>query len=180
MSVPSDYLSDVAQRFRDLKSLAERAIAQAPDAGLFDALDPASNSIAVLMQHLAGNMRSRWKDFLTTDGEKPDRHRDQEFEAPRAPTRAAIVADWESGWAMLFDELGRVRAEDMSRMVKVRHEPLTVVSAINRQLSHAAMHVGQIVMLARHAAPENWKSLSIPRGESEAFNKKMAEKFRRD
>jgi hypothetical protein len=179
MSVSDDYLSDVAQRFRDLKSLAERAIAQAPDEGLFSALDPASNNIAVLMQHLAGNMRSRWKDFLTTDGEKPDRHRDQEFEAPKATSRAAIVADWESGWGMLFDELGRVRPEDLSRMVKVRHEPLSVVSAINRQLSHAAMHVGQIVMLARHAAPENWKSLSIPRGESEKFNEKMKERFGR-
>jgi hypothetical protein len=177
MSVPDDYLSDVARRFRDLKTLADRAIAQAPDAAWFDALDPASNSIAVLMQHLAGNMRSRWRDFLTSDGEKPDRHRDREFEPPPDPSRAAMLADWESGWAELFTELERLRPEDLARTVKVRSEPLTVVSAINRQLSHAAMHVGQIVMLARHAAAGTWQSLSIPRGQSEQFNDRMKRKF---
>jgi len=180
MSVSDDYLSDVTQRFRDLKSLVDRAIAQAPDAGLFEALDPASNSIAVIMQHLAGNMRSRWTDFLTTDGEKPGRNRDREFEPVATTTRAAVVADWESGWSVLFSELGRVRPDDLSKTVKVRHEPLTVVSAINRQLSHAAQHTGQIIMLARHAtAPDAWKALSIPRGESEAFNKKMEERFKK-
>src|SRR5262245_7474853 len=102
MGVPDDYLSDVARRFRDLKLLADRAIAQAPDAGLFASIDQASNSIAVLMQHLAGNMRSRWRDLLTSDGEKPDRHRDREFEPPPDQTRAAMLADWESGWAELF------------------------------------------------------------------------------
>jgi hypothetical protein len=177
MSVPDDYLSDVAKRFRDLKTLADRAIAQAPDAGLFTAIDDASNSIGVLMQHLAGNMRSRWHNFLTSDGEKPDRNRDGEFEAPANQTRAAMLADWESGWNELFTELERVRPEDLARTVTVRHEPLTVVSAINRQLSHAAMHVGQIVMLARHASPGTWKSLSIPKGQSVAFNEKMKKQF---
>jgi hypothetical protein len=177
MSIPDDYLSDVARRFRDLKSLADRAIAQAPDAGLFQPLDEASNSIAVLMRHLAGNMRSRWRDFLTTDGEKPDRHRDREFEAPPDPTRAAVAADWESGWACLFDELGRLGPSDLGRTVTTRHEPTSVVSAINRQLAHAAMHVGQIVMLARHAAPGTWQPLSIPRGQSEAYNEKMKRRF---
>jgi hypothetical protein len=179
MSTDHDYLPDVARRFRDLKSLADRAIAQAPDEGLFRPLDAASNSIAVLMRHLAGNMRSRWRDFLTTDGEKPDRQRDREFEPPPDPTRAAIVADWESGWACLFEELGRVKAPDLDRTVTTRHEPSTVVSAINRQLAHAAMHVGQIVMLARHAAPDTWQSLTIPRGQSEAFNEKMKARFAR-
>lgn len=179
MSTADDYLSDVASRFRDLKSLADRAIAQAPDAGLFQALDPASNSIAVLMRHLGGNMRSRWRDFLTTDGEKPDRHRDGEFEAPPHETRTALAADWESGWACLFEELGRLTPADLTRTVTVRHEPLTVVSAINRQLSHAAMHVGQIVMLARHAAPGTWQALSIPRGQSDAFNETMKRRFKR-
>ena len=122
-------------------------------------------------------MRSRWRDFLTTDGEKPDRHRDGEFEAPPAPTREAVVADWESGWAYLFDEIGRLAPADLARTVIVRHEPLTAVSAINRQLSHAAMHVGQIVMLARHAAPGTWQTLSIPKGQSEAFNEKMKQRF---
>jgi len=167
----------VTRRFQDLKSLADRAIAQAPDAALFTAIDPASNSIAVLMQHLAGNMRSRWRDFLTSDGEKPDRHRDGEFEAPPNQTRAAMLKDWESGWGELFTELERLRPADLERTVTVRHEPLTVVSAINRQLSHAAMHIGQIVMLARHAAPGTWKTLSIPRGQSEAFNENMKKEF---
>ena len=176
MSVSEDYLSDVASRFRDLKSGADRAIAQVPDEHLFNAIDPASNSIAVLMQHLGGNLRSRWRDFLTTDGEKPDRHRDAEFDAPTDPSRAALVADWESGWRVLFDELGRLRPEDLTRTVKVRHEPLTVVSAINRQLLHAAMHIGQIIMLARHAVPDTWKTLSIPRGQSAAFNEQMKKK----
>lgn len=177
--MPDDYLSDVARRFRDLKSLADRAIAQVADERLFDSLDAASNSIAVLMQHLAGNMRSRWRDFLTSDGEKPDRQRDREFEAPPNSTRAAILADWESGWAELFTELERLRGDDSARTVKVRHEPMTAVSAINRQLSHAAMHVGQVVMLARHAAPGTWKALSIPRGQSVAFNEKMKKEFER-
>jgi hypothetical protein len=179
MSTADDYLSDVAPRFRDLKLLADRAIAQAPDAGLFAPLDEASNSIAVIMRHLAGNMQSRWRDFLTTDGEKPDRHRDAEFEAPPDQTREAIVADWESGWACLFEELGRLTPADVGRTVTVRREPLTVVSAINRQLAHAAMHVGQIVMLARHAAPGTWQTLTIPRGQSEAFNRKMRQRFER-
>jgi hypothetical protein len=146
---------------------------------LFAAIDEESNSIAVLMQHLAGNMRSRWKNFLTSDGEKPDRRRDREFESPPTATRAAMLTDWESGWSELFTELGRLRPDDLARTVTVRQEPLTVVSAINRQLSHAAMHVGQIVMLARHAAPDTWKSLSIPRGQSEQFNEKMKKEFGR-
>jgi len=179
MSTADDYLSDVARRFRDLKSMADKAVAQAPDDGLFRPLDEASNSIAVLMQHLAGNMRSRWRDFLATDGEKPDRHRDREFEPPPVATRAAVVADWESGWACLFDELGRLGPADAARTVMVRHEPMTVVSAINRQLAHAALHVGQIVMLARHAAPGTWQALSIPRGQSDAFNETMKQRFGR-
>jgi hypothetical protein len=180
MSVSEDYLSDVTSRFRDLKSSADRAIGQVQDEHLFGAIDAASNSIAVLMQHLGGNMRSRWRDFLTTDGEKADRNRDGEFETPSTPSRAAIVADWESGWSVLFDELGRVRPADLDRTVTVRHEPLTVVSAINRQLLHAAMHIGQIIMLARHASPDTWKTLTIPRGQSAEFNKKMEESFRKN
>ena len=175
----TSYLADAIAVFRYYKKLGERAMEQTPDEHLFTELDPESNSIAVIVKHLAGNMRSRWTDFLTTDGEKPDRHRDREFEAPPTSTRQAVLTDWESGWSELFTELGRLRPEDLARTVTVRQEPLTVVSAINRQLSHAAMHVGQIVMLARHAAPDTWKSLSIPRGQSEQFNEKMKKEFGR-
>jgi len=177
MSIPDDYLSDVKKRFHDLKSMADRAILQVPEDELFVPLDPASNSIAVLMRHLGGNMRSRWRDFLATDGEKPDRHRDGEFELHPDTSRATISAEWEFGWTCLFEELGRLGPGDLSRTVTVRHEPMTALSAINRQLVHTAQHVGQIVMLARHAVPRTWKTLSIPRGQSEAFNEKMKEKF---
>jgi hypothetical protein len=171
MSLARQYLDDAARRFADQKGLADRAVAQVPDEALTRSLDHESNSIAILMRHLAGNMRSRWRDFLTTDGEKPDRHRDREFELPADASRAALLADWESGWRCLFDELGRLSDEDMHRTVFVRHEPLTVVSAINRQLVHASYHVGQIVQLARHYATA-WDTLTIPRGQSEQLNEK--------
>jgi hypothetical protein len=177
MSISEEYLHDAAKRFTDLKSLADRAIGRVPDADLFRALDPESNSVGVLMGHLAGNMRSRWRDFLTTDGEKPDRHRDREFEAPADRRREAVLADWESGWACLFDELGRLGPADLARTVLTRHEPSSVVSAINRQIVHAASHIGQILMLAKHFAAGTWHSLSIPRGQSEAFNEEMKRRF---
>lgn len=177
MSTGDDYLRDVDVRFRDLKLLAERAIAQASDDDLQRALDPESNSIAVLMRHLAGNMRSRWRDFLTTDGEKPDRRRDREFEPPVERSRAASLADWESGWTLLFAELGRLEAADLERTVTSRGEPMSVVSAINRQFGHAAQHIGQIVMLAKHYRSSDWQTLTIPRGGSEDFIRKTREKF---
>jgi hypothetical protein len=177
MSISEEYLRDAAQRFTDLKSLADRAIAQVSDADLFRALDPESNSVAVLMRHLAGNMRSRWRDFLTTDGEKPDRHRDREFETPADRRREAVLADWESGWACLFGELGRFGPADLGRTVTTRHEPSSVVSAINRQIVHASSHIGQIMMLAKHFAGGAWQPLTIPKGQSEAFNEKMKRRF---
>jgi len=177
MSTGSEYLRDLTQRFTDLKAFADRAVAQIPDEGLWVTLDPESNSIGILMRHLAGNMRSRWRDFLTTDGEKPDRHRDGEFEVPPEPSRAALLADWESAWTLLFSELGRLTPADLDRSVTARHEPMSVVSAVNRQFGHAAGHIGQIVLLAKHLQSGRWQTLSIPRGQSEAFNEKMRQKF---
>jgi hypothetical protein len=171
MSLASTYLDDVVKRFADQKAMADKAVAQVADDALTRPLDGDSNSIAILMRHMAGNMRSRWTDFLTTDGEKPTRMRDREFELPADASRAAILADWESGWTQLFAGIGQLSESDLDRTVSVRFEQLPVVSAINRQLAHHAYHVGQIVQLARHSA-KAWETLSIPRGRSEEFNEK--------
>lgn len=157
------FLRDVTERFRAHKKLGEKAIAQVYDSGLAVQLDPESNSIAILVKHLAGNMRSRWTGFLTTDGEKPDRNRDREFELERAPTRDELFEWWEDGWARLFEALGALRPEDLVRTVTIRGQPYSVLEAINQQLAHYAYHVGQIVQLARHLAGPAWKSLSIAR-----------------
>jgi len=177
MSTGSEYLKDAFGRFSDYKGLADKAIAQLPDDALWVTLDPESNSVGLLMRHLAGNMRSRWRDFLTTDGEKADRHRDQEFVVPADRSRAAILADWESGWAQLFSELKSLRPEQLERTTTARHEPMSAVSAINRQLMHAALHIGQIIFLAKHLRTGAWKTLSIERGQSDAFNETMRQKF---
>src|SRR5579862_1702868 len=177
MSTGQEYLKDVAERFHQFKDQADRAIAQASDDDLFRTLDPESNSIAVLMRHLAGNMRSRWVQFLTSDGEKPDRHRDQEFQIPADTTPEALHADWESGWKCLFDELSTLTPADLEKTVLTRHEPTSALSAINRQLGHAALHIGQMIMLAKHFRSGAWQTLTIPRGQSEAFNEQMRKKF---
>jgi hypothetical protein len=179
MSTGAEYLQDVAKRFAQHKELADRAIAQVPDDGLWVSLDPESNSIGVLVRHLAGNIRSRWRDFLTSDGEKPDRHRDQEFQAPNERSRASLLADWESAWALLFQELAKLTTADLEKSVTARHEPMSVVSAINRQFGHAAQHIGQIILLAKHLQTGAWRTLSIERGQSEAFNEMMRQKFQR-
>jgi Protein of unknown function (DUF1572) len=157
------YLRDVVERFRAHKKLGEKAIAQVYDSGLGWRLDEESNSIAIVVKHLAGNMRSRWTSFLTTDGEKPDRDRDGEFELPVAPSRAELLEWWEDGWVRLFEALATLRPEHLTRTVTIRGQPHTVLEAINRQIAHYAYHVGQIVQLARHLAGPQWKSLSIPR-----------------
>jgi hypothetical protein len=167
------FLEDAIARFRKLKTLGERAIAQVPDdALLFHQLDPDSNSIAVTVRHLAGNMRSRWTDFLTSDGEKPDRDRDSEF-VEAATTREELLATWERGWAHVFEALGPLSGEDAMRVVTIRAEPHTVIQAVLRQVEHYGYHVGQIVFLARHFASGQWASLSVPRGGSLAFTEKM-------
>jgi Protein of unknown function (DUF1572) len=164
------YLHDSIALFRSYKQLAERAMAQCPEAALFTALDSESNSIAVIVKHMAGNMRSRWTDFLTTDGEKPNRERDREFIQEGRDTRDAIRADWEDGWDRVFKAIGSLSADDLRKTVRVRGEAHTVLEAINRQMTHYAQHVGQIVLLAKHYAGANWKSLSIPRGQSQKFD----------
>jgi Protein of unknown function (DUF1572) len=161
------YLADAIDSFRKYKLLGEKAMAQVYDSGLLRALDAESNSIAVVVKHLAGNMRSRWTGFLTTDGEKPNRNREAEFEVEPDTTRKTILGWWDDGWGCLFDALGVLKPADLTRTVHIRGQPHTVVQAINRQLSHYAYHIGQIVFLAKHFAGPAWKSLSIPRGQSE-------------
>jgi hypothetical protein len=160
------YLDDILVQLRKLKGQADRAIAQTSDAHLFATLDAEANSIAILMKHVAGNMRSRWTDFLTSDGEKPDRDRDREFEVDAANTRAQVLALWEDGWKRTLDAIGALGPDDLRRTVTVRGEAHTVVEAIHRQLTHYAAHVGQLVLLAKHYAGANWQTLSIPRGKS--------------
>jgi hypothetical protein len=157
------YLREVTERFRAYKKLGERAIAQVYDSGLTWQPDPDSNSIAVLVKHLAGNMRSRWTGFLSSDGEKPDRDRDAEFELTDKPSRATVLEWWEDGWGRLFDALGELRPEDLVRTVTVRGQAQSAVAAINTQMAHYAYHVGQIVLLARHLAGERWRALTIPK-----------------
>ena len=169
-SLAEHYLKDVVRVFRGQKKLADGAAAQVSDEEFFRAIDAESNSIALIMKHMAGNMRSRWTDFLTSDGEKPDRHRDTEF-ISEGEDRAAVTERWESGWRTLFDTLESLKPEDIDRAVTIRGEPHTVVEAVNRQLSHYGQHTGQIVFLAKHLKSSGWKTLSIPRGKSADFNK---------
>jgi uncharacterized damage-inducible protein DinB len=164
------YLDEARRSLRGHKRLAEGAISQLRDDELLLQLDPESNSVAVLMKHIAGNIRSRFTDFLTTDGEKPDRHRDQEFEIVPGVTRAQLMEMWEAGWTILFDTISSLQSSDLQRTVTIRGEPLSVLQAMHRAVAHYAYHVGQIVYLAKHIRGAEWKSLSIPRGQSEQFN----------
>lgn len=159
----SAYLQDVRDQFRKLKKLAEGALVQATDADLHVALDEESNSLAVIMRHMAGNLRSRFTDFLTTDGEKPNRNRDGEFEISGRPDRVAIMEDWERGWITLFSTLDSLAPDDLLRHVFIRGERHSVIQALDRQMTHHAYHVGQIVFLAKHLRSSEWKTLSIPR-----------------
>jgi hypothetical protein len=180
-SVAQDFLKDSIHMFRQYKMMAEKAVAQLPnpDKDFFYSPDKESNSIAIIMKHMAGNMRSRWRDFLTSDGEKADRHRDTEFELETREDRTAIMNLWEEGWAIMFAALEPLSAADMHRIVLIRHQPHSVVQAINRQLTHYSYHVGQIVYLAKHIAQEKFTSLTVPRGKSEEVNALMAEKWKK-
>lgn len=172
----TSYLQDSIGLFRYYKKLGDRAMAQCPDDALFVTLDAESNSIAIIVKHLAGNMRSRWLNFLTTDGEKADRNRDTEFEAPPA-TRAELMEMWERGWKYMFDALEPLTEADLPRTVTIRTEPHSVMQAINRQVAHYAHHVGQILFLAKHltfSKTGKWESLSVPRGKSADMNAKVA------
>ena len=175
-SLAKQYLSDALASFRAYKKLAEKALAQIKDEEYFVTLDEESNSIAVIMKHIAGNMLSRWTDFLTTDGEKPDRHRDMEFVIEPQTTKEDLLAYWERGWACLFNALEPLTEEDFDRKVWIRGEEHTIVQAINRQLTHYEYHIGQIVFLAKHFRSAEWQSLSIPRNRSAEFNAYLAGK----
>jgi hypothetical protein len=163
VSVADTYLDDVRLQFRKLKKLAEDALVQVTDDELLVVLDPESNSLAIVVKHMAGNLRSRFTDFLTTDGEKPDRNRDGEFEIASPLERAALMADWERGWTRLFETLDSLGPEDLLRVVRVRGEALSALSQLDRQMTHHAYHVGQIVFLAKHLRSSDWKNLSLPR-----------------
>ena len=167
--VSKHYLEEVRRQMREHKRMGEGAIAQLRDEELFVMLDPEANSVAVLVKHLAGNMRSRFTDFLTSDGEKPDRFRDQEFELTPATTRTDVLKWWEAGWACVFAAIDPLKPQDVMRMVTIRGEPHTVLQAINRQIAHYAQHIGQIVFLAKHLRSSEWKTLSVPRGKSEEY-----------
>ena len=163
------YLDEARRQMRGHKRMGEAAMAQLRDEDFFVTLDPESNSVAILAKHLAGNMRSRFTDFLTSDGEKPNRFRDQEFELTASTTRAEIMQCWEEGWDCVFRAIDPLQPEDVMRAVTIRGEPHTVLQAINRQIAHYAQHIGQIVFLAKHLRSSEWKTLTIPRGKSEEY-----------
>lgn len=162
------YLPDLARTLRKVKGLADAALAQITDEQLHRQIDAEANSIAVLMQHLAGNLRSRFTDFLTTDGEKPDRDRDAEFVAEQ-PSRATLVRRWNEGWDTVLAAVAALQPSDLARTVYIRREPFLVLEALNRTASHAAYHVGQIVLLAKHFAGPGWQTLTIPKGRSAEY-----------
>jgi Protein of unknown function (DUF1572) len=164
-----DCLADAIGQFRKYRALAEGALSQVAEADFFRAIDAESNSIALVVKHIGGNLRSRWTDFLSSDGEKPDRDRDTEFELLPSDSREAILAKWDDGWNRLFAALEPLGEADLHREVRIRGEAHTVLQAVHRQLTHYAYHVGQIVLLARHFAGIRWKSLSIPKGKSKEF-----------
>lgn len=168
----TSYLDDSLSLFRQYKKLAEGAMAQVSECNLASVLDSEMNSISQIVKHMAGNMRSRWTNFLSSDGEKPDRNRDTEFIDP-PKTRQEMLELWESGWNTLFSALKELSDSDLSRTVAIRREPHSVIQAVNRQLAHYSYHCGQIVLLAKHFQAGNWRTLSVARGESEMFNQKV-------
>jgi len=163
MNPGENYLKSCIKEFNGLKSLGERSFAQIRDEDFFVSPDEESNSIAIIVRHLSGNMISRWTDFLTTDGEKKNRKRDEEFERIFYTDKDDVISRWEKGWNRLFKTLESLNEDDLLKEVKIRKEPHTVVQAINRQLTHYAYHIGQIVYISKHLESSNWKSLSIPR-----------------
>jgi hypothetical protein len=167
------FVEDALAIFRQYKQLGEEAMAQVTDEQLFTTIDRESNSIAIIVKHLTGNMRSRWTDFLTSDGEKPTRKRDSEFTDP-ADTREDLLRDWEQGWACVFAAIEPLTDADLGRTVMIRGEAHSVVQAINRQLAHYPMHIGQIILLAKHYSGAQWQTLSVARNRSAEFNRKVA------
>jgi hypothetical protein len=179
MDFASEYLEDVRKVARYYKQLADDAMAQVDDAQFAAVLGGEENGIALIVKHMAGNLRSRWTDFLTSDGEKPDRDRDGEFELGGTDGRAALMEAWERGWAVFLGTLDALTPDDLGRTVHIRGEPHTVIRAVDRGVAHACYHVGQIVLLAKHFAGPAWRTLSIPRRQSQQFNARMAEQHGR-
>ena len=177
-SIGEHFLADALRSFRDYKKLAERAFAQLDDADFFRTIDEESNSIALNMKHMAGNMFSRWTDFLTSDGEKPDRDRDMEFVMLPSTTRADMIVYWDKGWECTFNAIEPLTEADLMRTVTIRGQDHTVVEAINRQIAHYAYHVGQIVYLAKHFKSSEWQNLSVPKNRSAEFNQYLEEKMK--
>ena len=163
------YLEEARRQLRGHKRMGEGAMSQLKDEQFFITLDPEANSVAILVKHLAGNMRSRFTDFLTSDGEKPDRFRDGEFELTPSTTRADVMKWWDEGWVRVFAAIDPLKPEDVMRTVTIRGEPHTVLQAINRQIAHYAAHIGQIVFVAKHLRSSEWKTLTIPRGKSDEY-----------
>ncbi len=177
MSTDSPILAAALDEFQKIKKLADKSVVQLSDDQLHAKIDTEGNSVAVIVRHMAGNMRSRWVDFLESDGEKPSRTRDQEFEeVPQ--TRAELMAEWEHGWQCVFDALTPLTDADLQRTVIIRGEPHSVYKAISRQVAHYAGHAYQILFLAKHLLGPAWKTLSIPRGQSEEFNRRMLAKLK--
>lgn len=169
------YIMDTQQAFESYRKMAEKALEQVSDEEFFQVIDPESNSLAVIAKHIGGNLRSRWTDFLTTDGEKPDRLRDTEF-VTEADTRESIMELWNTGWTAVADTFSNLKPSDLGKMITIRSEEFTVVRAATRSLAHTSSHVGQIVFLAKHLRSTEWKNLSIPRNSSEQFRQYMADK----
>jgi uncharacterized damage-inducible protein DinB len=170
------FLETTIEQFRGQKKLADRAMAQVNDEQFFAQLDAESNSIASIVKHVSGNLRSRWLDFLESDGEKPDRNRDSEFLNESQDTRASLLERWEGAWQITLDALEELTPSDLDKTVPIRSEPHTVVKAIQRSLAHTAQHAGQIILLAKHYAGAQWQTLSIPRGKSQEFHKELEKK----
>jgi hypothetical protein len=166
----SHYIADCIKNFEKLKGLADRAVAQLEDYQIHFVIDNESNSVAVIMKHMSGNMISRWTDFLNSDGEKAERNRDEEF-IDRNSSKIEVIEYWEKGWNTVFDTLKRLNEDDLMKTVYIRAEPHTVIEAINRQLTHYSYHVGQIVFLSKHIKGKFWQTLSIPKGKSDDFNR---------
>ncbi len=169
-SIAAAYLDESFRTLRGYKRMADGAMAQLNDREFFEVIDPESNSVALIVKHIAGNLRSRWTDFLTTDGEKPDRDRDQEFVIAAGDTREHLMQYWERSWETAFNSIRGLKPDDVTRTVYIRREPHTVLQAISRSVAHITYHVGQIVFLAKHLRSTEWKTLSVPRGKSAEYN----------
>lgn len=168
----SHYLDEIKRQLRGHKRMAESAMAQLTDEELFKQIDPEANSVAIIVKHIAGNARSRFTDFLTSDGEKPDRFRDREFELTSHTTREEVMRWWEEGWACVLGTIDSLKPDDVERTVTIRQEPHTVLQAFNRALAHYAQHIGQLVFVAKYLRGTQWQTLSIPRGKSEEYKRK--------